>query len=408
MYIIRDLESVLLRRAKSYPILSIIGPRQSGKSTLAQYTFANHQYVNLENSEMKLYAQNDPRGFLAEYSSRHGVIIDEFQVVPELLSDIMTVVDRDKKMAQFVLTGSQNFLLNRTVQQSLAGRVSLNTLLPLSISELKKADMLPESLDEILYRGFYPFVHRHKDEPEHWYANYEKTYVEQDIKSIRNIDTAKFKKFVRLCATRVGQTVNYTRLAADCTISDQTVRDWIDLLEKTYIVYTIGSYTDTSRKRITKSPKLYFYDTGLACFLRGLERDDVETFSDRGHFFESFAITEMMKGFYHRGNEPAITFWRDTSGTYEVDAIVKLRSNNFPVEIKTSNQIGPSLFRGIDKWNVSTSGDPDRSFLVYGGETHQTWRKGHVVPWRDIDTIIDTAAVKVKKMKRDMGRIVEL
>ena len=269
----RKLESTIIRLAKSFPVLAIVGPRQSGKTTLSRAIFTDYKYVSMEELGAREHAESDPKGFIESNLGEKGLIIDEFQHVPKLLSYIQLQVDENRKPGFFILTGSQNFLMNRAISQTLAGRVVIVTLLPLSISELKDANLLPGAIEEFVYTGSYPELYVNKNiVPSEWYANYIKTYVERDVRDLQNISNlSTFIKFMRLCAARVGQVINYTSLATDADIDVATVKSWLSVLEASYITFILQPYSAKFTRRLIKSPKLFFYDAGLAAALLNLD-----------------------------------------------------------------------------------------------------------------------------------------
>jgi predicted AAA+ superfamily ATPase len=386
----RDLVKFIKEDAKKAPVLAILGPRQSGKTTLARATFPQYTYVSLEDLDMRRFALDDPRGFLARYTQDKGLILDEMQHAPELLSYIQTFVDQAYKPGFFVLTGSQNFLLHQAVTQTLAGRISLHTLLPLSVHELKAADLLPSDANALLYQGCYPVIYARKEEPRKWYADYVRTYLERDVRTITQVtDLSLFKKFLQLCAGRIGQLLNITSLANDCGISVGTVHAWLSVLEASYIIFLLQPHYKNFSKRLIKSPKLYFYDTGLACSLLGIESEkELETHYLRGGLFESMVIADLFKAFYNADRIPRLYFWRDKTG-HEVDLIIEKGKTLYPIEIKAGMTINPSFFDGLEFWNTLSEADPSNGFIVCGGEDVQQRTRGNVVCWPRIDSIIN-------------------
>ena len=316
MYIHRTLEKKVKQLSRIYPAVALTGPRQSGKTTMVKKIFPDKKYLSLENLDTRAFAKNDPRGFLKTY--KNGVIIDEAQNVPELFSYIQEIVDTNKKPGEFILTGSQNFLLMEKVNQSLAGRIAITTLLPLSVEEIsKKAKRI--QLNQVMLDGQYPIIYEKKIDANEWYQNYIRTYLERDVRLMKNInDLNLFQKFIRLCAGRIGQILNLTSIANDCGISHNTIRGWLSVLEASYIIFLLPSYHKNFNKRLIKMPKIYFYDTGLAISLLGIEnKDQFDINPFKGGLFESFIISEIIKKEYNKGQTPRIFFWRDKSG-YEV------------------------------------------------------------------------------------------
>jgi predicted AAA+ superfamily ATPase len=305
----RSLHNVLLERAAMFPVISLSGPRQSGKTTLVRTTFPGHAYLNLENLDVQAAAAEDPRGFLLRLREQGG-IIDEAQKVPALFSYMQQLADETRRMGAFVLTGSQNFLLNESITQSLSGRTAVVKLLPFDIHELKNASLAPEQLSMFLYSGCYPALYDRAIPPEIFYPSYLQTYIERDVRSLKNIGNLQlFQRFLRLCAGRIGQLVNLATIGAELGIDAKTVRSWLSVLEASYIIFFLGPYFNNFNKRLVKSPKLYFFDTGVVCSLLGLNSPaQIDAFYLRGHLFENFIISEYVKMKMHSGREPMFSF----------------------------------------------------------------------------------------------------
>jgi len=384
----RQMASDILEAAKFFPVIGILGPRQSGKTTLAQEVFKNYRYVSLEDIDMRNYAQDDPRKFLQIHRNEHGLILDEFQHVPDILSYIQTIVDAEKKPASFILTGSQNFLVNEKISQTLAGRISLHTLLPFSVEELISADKKIDSLDTLLYHGLYPRVQAEDVPPERWYPNYIQTYLERDVRQIKQVtNLSLFQKFIQLCAGRVGQVLNYTALSNACDISVNTAKAWISLLEASYIIFLLQPHHKNFNKRITKSPKLYFFDPGLVCMLLKISPEQLALSPFYGGIFESFVISEIAKNYYNTGKRPSIYFWREQD-KHEVDCIIETGSKLIPIEIKSSMTISSKFFDGLKYWNQLSGTNPSDNFIVYGGNEYQERSHGTIVTWNSIANIL--------------------
>lgn len=381
MFIKRDLEDNIKSGATQVPVIAIIGPRQSGKSTLAKEIFKNHVYVDMQDAQAFEFANSDPKGFLQSYKNEHGIIIDEAQYAPNLFAQIKVEADKDPRPGYYVLSGSQNFLLHEKISESLAGRVYFYTLLPFSIHELKTADLLMEQAEQQIYKGFYPRVYQPHVKTEDYYANYISTYVERDIRTIKNIDNILiFKKFMQLCALRVGTTLNFTDLAANCGISVGTAKSWLALLETSFILFQLPSYHDNLGKRVTKSPKLYFYDVGLAATLMGVDKDIITKKRDiYGALFENMVIVDLIKNFYAQNLRPTLTFFRDTNKN-EIDLIVELHGKIIPIEIKASQTINAKFFDTIVWFNTQTDNN-QQPIVIYGGDQAQTRSQGKVVSW---------------------------
>jgi predicted AAA+ superfamily ATPase len=387
MLIKRDAESSIRSAARYFPVLAIIGPRQAGKTTLAQMVFPHHTYVSLEDLDMRSYATQDPRGFLDSYRTEHGIILDEFQHVPSLLSYIQTQVDREQKTGYFILTGSQNFLVNDAMTQTLAGRISIHTLLPLSIQELNQQSLLGDDADTYMYRGSYPPVYAKQVPADQWYRNYIQTYIERDVRQITNIgNLTTFQTFIQLCAGRIGQVINLTSLGNDCGISANTAKQWLSILQASYIIFLLPPHYKNFSKRLIKSPKLYFYDTGLACSLLKITATQLPTHYLKGGLFESLMIAEIAKHSYNQGMVPNLYFWRDQVG-HEVDLIIDNGGVLTPIEIKAGKTISNSFFDNLTYWKQLAHSDPADGFLLYTGKDNQKRSNGTVLGWRSVTRV---------------------
>lgn len=379
----RDAQQTLLRLARGFPIVAITGPRQAGKTTLARMAFPDKPYVSLEDPDMRTMAESDPRGLLSRFPD--GAILDEAQRAPGLFSYLQTLVDSKIRPGMFVLTGSQQFGLLSGISQSLAGRVGLVQLLPFSISELAEARRLPKALDDLLFRGQYPPLHDREFLPGDWFAGYVSTYVERDVRQLVNVrDLSTFQRFVKMCAARTAQLLNLSSLASDCAISHNTAASWISVLEASYIIHLLRPHYRNFNKRLVKTPKLYFCDTGLAAWLLGIrEKSQLAFHAQRGALFETLVVTEYLKGRLNRGEPSNLYFWRDSKGL-EIDLLLEEGDALIPVEIKSGQTIAPDFMAGLRKWNV-LSGIPDRaSFLVYGGGREMVNGNVTIVPWKRI------------------------
>lgn len=392
--ILRDLAAYLLQDAKTTPVIAILGPRQSGKTTLAKATFKDHVYVTLEDLDIRTFAKEDPRAFLSRYENAFGVIFDEIQHVPELLSYIQTIVDANYRPGYYILTGSQNFLVAQSITQTLAGRISLHTLLPLSINELKNTNLIPSTPYRLILQGNYPIIYSRDEEPQKWYRDYIKTYVERDVRTLTAVgDLTTFRKFMQLCAGRIGQLLNLTSIGDDLGVSYNTVKSWISILEESYIIFLLQPHSKNFRKRLIKSPKLYFYDTGLACILLGIENEEqLITHFARGGLFESLIISEFYKEFYNSDKTPHLYFWRDKSD-HEVDCIIEKGESLYPVEIKSGMTINSDFFDGLKYWNELANADPKDGYLVYGGTENQTRTNGNVIGWNDLPAVLQKIGI---------------
>ena len=395
----RALEPVLHRAARRYPIVTLTGPRQSGKTTLVKMAFPDHAYASLEDPDQREFATTDPRGFLAQYRGR--VILDEAQRVPDLFSYIQTASDRDGTRGQYVMTGSQSFLLMRKISQSLAGRAAVLHLLPFSWAELQgrrplaiaslgrktpsRSEPPKADLMDVLFTGFYPRIHDTQMPPQDWLSNYYRTYVERDVRELLNVgDLEAFGRFIRLCAGRNGQLLNLSSLANDCGISQPTAKRWISVLEASFLVRLLRPHYKNFNKRMVKSPKLYFLDTGLLVYLLGIRSsNELRTHSSRGAIFEGFVVSELLKNALNRGEEPGLHFWRDSAG-HEVDVLLDREEELIPIEIKSGATLASDFFTGLRYW-LDLAGTPNApAALVYGGD--RSVRRSGIIAysWADL------------------------
>jgi predicted AAA+ superfamily ATPase len=381
----RTLERKLLELKDQFPVLALFGPRQSGKTTLARTLFPTYRYVNLESFEEQEFATQDPKGFLLRFQKEEGVILDEIQKTPSLLSYIQIEVDEEQPLGRFVITGSQNLLLNHHVNQTLAGRVVLLTLLPLSIEELRDAEKLPATAEEAIFQGFYPRVHHHHADPVVFAESYVRTYVERDVREIQHITSLlEFQKFMRLCASRVGQLLDLSDLSKDAGISLATVKSWLSVLEASYVIFLLQPHHTNFNKRLVKTPKLYFYDTSLACnLLRLTSPDDVYDHYLRGGLFESMVISDFLKKRYHRGLPPNAYFWRDKLGN-EIDCVLEEGKRLIPIEMKSSATMQMEMFETLTKWCALAQIPTDSGLVVYAGTEKQHRKQGTFFPWNQL------------------------
>ena len=383
--------SSTLHRFSKFPVVVVLGPRQSGKTTLVRYTFNQHIYLNLEDPELLAFINRDPRGFLREYENEHGIILDEFQHAPQFLSYVQLEVDEKKRPGYFVLTGSQNFLMNQAITQTLAGRAGILTLLPLSIHELAESNMLTEHYNDILFNGGYPRIYAENFTPHELYPSYIHSYVERDVRQLMNVENLKtFQKFLQLCAGRIGQLLNISDIATNCGISHKTAEQWLSILEASYIIFLLKPHFNNFKKRITKTAKLYFYDTGLACSLLGIRNaHDLILSPFKGPLFECFIIADLYKQYYNQGLEPHLYFWRDQNGRLEVDCLVDLGIKLVPIEIKSGETIMNSFFDGLVKWNELTQTNSENNYIIYAGIAEQNRTAGHVFGWKKSGNLIE-------------------
>jgi len=364
----RQLTDKAKQLLSKFPIVAVTGPRQSGKTTFSQAICPDYTYVNLEIPDERQFAREDPKGFLNTY--RDGVIIDEVQYVPELFSYLQAVTDQRKMNGEYLLTGSQNFLLSHHIAQSLAGRVALLTLLPFSFAELNTSVYKPNNWMEYLYNGGYPRIYEQQIAPFDFYPNYLQTYIERDVRQLLNVhDLATFQKFIQLLAGRIGQLLNQNNLANELGLSNKTIESWISVLEASFIVFRLQPYYKNFNKRLIKTPKLYFYDTGLAAYLLGMRKaSDISIHFAQGALFENLVINEFLKDGFNRGERLQCYFWRDTLQR-EVDLIIDRGLERNAYEIKMSQTIHPDFFKTLHYYKEL---DPQStSNLVYGGNTDQ-------------------------------------
>ncbi len=379
----RNAENYLHEIARGYYIVAVTGPRQAGKTTLVKHVFADKKYISLEDPDEREFAQQDPRRFLDRLPE--GAILDEVQRCPDLFSYLQVRVDNDRQPGQFILTGSQQFGLLREISQSLAGRVGLLELLPFTYSEIKETRTVPDNLDKLLIQGLYPPLYDRDLNPANWYKNYVQTYIERDVRQLLNIrNLSIFQRFFRLCAARIGQLLNLNNLANECGISHNTARAWISILEASYIVFLLQPHHRNYNKRLVKTPKLYFYDSGLASWLLGIkDAEQLSIHTARGALFEAWVISELIKNRYNRGQQSNLFFWRDHIGN-EVDVIIEDGDRLYPVEIKSGQTINSSAFTGLKKWIKLAGNDAGKAYLCYGGEDDYERAETSVIGWKSL------------------------
>lgn len=357
--------------------MAVIGPRQSGKTTLVRAVFSVKPYVSLENPDNRNYALQDPRGFLGNYPD--GAILDEVQRTPDLFSYLQGILDEKNEPGQFILTGSNNFLLQQNITQSLAGRIAYLELLPFSLVELPHDNILAsDHLDELMLRGFYPPLHVSNILPEDWYANYLRTYIERDVRQIKNVtDLIIFERFMRLLAGRTGQEINFTALAVEAGTDVKTVQSWVGILESSFIIYLLRPLYKNYNKTLTKRPKVYFHDTGLACSLMGITTArQLNIHPLRGSIFDTFIVSELVKKRTNAGKRINLFYWRDKTG-YEIDVIIDNALSLLPVEIKSGKTITSEFFRNMLYW-LKLSGEKS-GYVLYAGDQEQKRSNGITV-----------------------------
>ena len=380
----RRCEEELERLRNEFPILAIVGPRQSGKTTLAKKAFPGYTYVSLEDPDRREFARDDPRGFLGRYSQ--DVIIDEVQRVPPLMSYLQSHVDALGKMGSVVITGSHNFQLMERIGQSLAGRVGILTLLPLSWEEIGNPAM---PLQEYIFTGSYPGIFDRGIRPRVFYRNYISTYVEKDVYQLREITNRdKFMRFIRIMAGRTGQELNTLAISDDCGISHTTVKQWLSVLEASYLVILLKPYHKNYNKRLTRRPKVYFTDTGLICSLLGIgNADEIDSHYLKGALFETMAVTEILKVNLNLGSPLNLYYWRDNHRR-EIDMIIDAGAGQYAIEMKAGGTVQQRYLNGLRYWTSLTEAPPEDTFLIYGGTETLTRNGFNLVSWNRIDETI--------------------
>jgi predicted AAA+ superfamily ATPase len=382
--IIRKIENRIKLLEDKYPVITVTGPRQSGKTTLVKNAFNDYNYVNFEDISNREFAINDPKGFLQAYGDR--LIIDEAQHVPDIFSYIQVTVDADKNK-RFVLTGSQNFLLLEKITQSLAGRVAIFYLLPFSNEELDETKYQTDSWQKYIFTGGYPAIYDRKLDPSEWLRNYITTYVERDLRQLLNVgDLTNFQRFISICAGRIGQITNFSSMANELSVSYHTVQNWLSILETSFITYRIYPYFKNFNKRLIKSPKIYFNDTGLVCALLGIENhDQINTHYLKGALFENMILTEIRKFMFSHTNRRDLYFWRDNSGK-EIDCIIEQSQNPKAIEIKSSLTTHQDFYKNLIWWKAIS--DSEDLSLIYGGD-HSYSRSGiRTLGWKDCINVL--------------------
>lgn len=374
--VIRIAQKELINLSKQYKAIAVVGPRQSGKTTLVKYVFPDKPYVNLENPDMRNFALEDPKAFLGQFPK--GAILDEAQRAPDLFSYLQQILDEKEDTAQYILTGSNNFLLQQSITQSLAGRVGYLNLLPFSLSEIK--DIAPKTIQGKLFKGFYPPLYDKPFETQKWFLNYIRTYIERDVRQLRGIDNLiVFERFVKLCAGRIGQLLNKNALAIETGVDGKTIESWIGVLEASFIVFRLQPYHKNFNKRLVKMPKLYFYDVGLASALLGVQDEgQLNMHPFKGSLFENMVVVELLKQRLNKGKPNNLYFWRNSRGN-EIDVIIDNFDELIPIEIKSGKTITNDYFKGLKYWNTLTGFTGGK--IVYGGQDYQKRSHGiEVIP----------------------------
>lgn len=383
----RIAEKTIRNLLRGFPIVTITGPRQSGKTTLARAVFKNKPYASLEEPDLRQAAQDDPRSFLARYPD--GAVLDEVQRSPGILSYLQTRVDDDRRRGLYILTGSQQFGLMSGITQSLAGRTAFVELLPFAIGELKAAKKLSPSPDAMMLTGCYPPIYDRKLKPADWYSAYVTAYVERDVRQMLKVhELETFQRFVKLCAGRTGQLLNLSSLATECGITHNTAKSWISVMEASYLVFLLRPHSVNFNKRLVKMPKIYFYDVGLVSWLLGIRSiDQIVTHPLRGNIFETFIISELFKSVLNKGEKPSFFFWRDSNGN-EIDLIAEQGTSLVPIEIKSGRTITHEAFAGLEKWLALAGKKAVSPKLIYGGDESYTQKGIKVAGWKDIGQLL--------------------
>lgn len=384
----RKISSELLKLKDEYPVVSILGPRQAGKTTLAKMELPDYAYVNLEIPENRELASTDPKAFFKQYSNK--VIIDEIYRVPTLLSYIQGIVDERHGNGQFIITGSHQLELKAAITQSLAGRVGILHLLPLSIEELTSANFHPKSFTELIFNGFLPRVHSESQRPSTAYSNYYQTYVERDVRQLINLKSVSlFEKFLKLLAGRVGQVINYTSLSNDVGVDTKAIKNWLSILEASFIIFKLSPYYNNFGKRLIKAPKYYFIDTGLLCFLLGIQNSQqVERDPLVGNLYENLVVIDCLKALYNRGQINHLYFYRDSNGQ-EVDLLFEKGREIIPIEIKSSSTFTNAMLAGIKSFK-SLSKKINQSYVVYNGDPKELSNQISLINTRELEKIFNS------------------
>ena len=368
--------------ASKFKAVAVTGARQTGKTTLVKQVFKGKPYLSLENPETRNFALEDPRGFLASYPK--GAILDEVQRTPELFSYLQEILDNSKVKGLFILSGSNNFLLQQNISQTLAGRVGYINLLPFSIEELKKSKLVPKDDDQLMLKGFYPPIYDQEIPPLDWCPNYIRTYIEKDVRQIKNItDLIVFERFIKLLAGRSGQELNNSALAVETGVDVKTIQSWIGILESSFIIYLLKPHFKNFNKTIVKRPKVYFYDTALVCYLLGIRNvSQLKTHPLRGSIFEGMVVTELIKKRTNAGLPINLYYWRDKTG-HEIDVIIDNGGKLLPIEIKSGKTLNAEFFKNIDYWSKLSGAE--KSVLLYAGEQNQKRTTGkEILNWRNL------------------------
>lgn len=381
----RAIQRKIEQMTRKFPVISLTGPRQSGKTTLLRKMFPQYRYESLEDPETRIFAESDARKFLGK---NEKVIIDEIQRVPALFSYIQANTDQSEITGHYIISGSQSFLLNQQISQSLAGRVAVFNLMPFSIAELSKYGTEFDNFEKCIFKGFYPRLYDMDIEPVDFFPNYIQTYVERDVKLLQNIhDLSLFIRFLKLCAGRIGQLLNLNSLANDCGISPNTAKSWISVLEASFVIFLLQPHYVNFNKRLVKMPKLYFVDVGLASSLLEIRSEQqISTHYLRGALFENLILCEFLKNRYNAGLRNNCFFWRDNKGV-EIDCLMGNGNKLIPIEMKSGSTYNEGFFKNLNYWNKLSSNKKENGFVIYSGNKSRDTKFGKLVTWRELSSI---------------------
>jgi predicted AAA+ superfamily ATPase len=381
----REAGETILKLALSFKAVALNGPRQSGKTTLLKRIFPGKKYVTLENLQERNFALSDPVQFLAQFPD--GAILDEVQRAPELFSYLQQVLDEDSRKGLFILSGSNNFLLLESISQSLAGRVGYLDLLPFCLSEISRCPSPPQLINDVIFGGGYPAIAFEKITPQLWFPSYVRTYIERDVRQIKNIsDLTLFQRLLYLCAGRVGQQINLSGLANDAGLDYKTVQSWLAIMQASYIVFQLPPYYKNFNKRVVKSSKLYFYDTGLACYLLGItDATQLQIHPSKGPLFENFVVSELLKNRNNAGTRNNLFYFRDSAGN-EIDVLIDNGNSQIPIEVKAGETINQDFFKGLKYWSRLTG--QSEGVLLYAGAKSGIKQSGYAIEnWQNIGSL---------------------
>ena len=377
----REAEKKLIQLAKSFKVVAVIGPRQSGKTTLVKKIFHKKEYLSLENPDVRIYATEDPRAFLENLPN--GAILDEIQRVPSLFSYLQEIIDNSTQKGLFILTGSNNFLLQENIVQTLAGRVGYITLLPFTTNELSKTYNKHQTDTDYIINGFYPPIYDQNIKPSDWYPNYIKTYIERDVRQIKNINNLLiFEKFIHVLAGRTAQELNLNAISIEVGVDLKTIKSWIGILESSFIIYLLKAHHKNYKKTIVKRPKIYFYDVGLVCSLLRIKKlEHLENNPFKGALFETMVVIDIIKFYANKGVNPPLFYWRDKTG-HEIDLIIDNYNKIIPIEIKSGKTFMNNWFKNINYWKKLSL--QKNAFVLYSGKQEQKRSDGnHVLNWKN-------------------------